>query len=379
MNDLTVKEEGKPLHVLANKFDAMIDRFENILPPHVTPQRFKQVVMTAVAAAPDLMTVAMTNGGQHSILMSSLKCASDGLIPDGREAALVAFNVKVSKKGEPDQWEKRAQYICMVKGVITKMQQSPGVKDVAARCVYQKELDEQRFSFVDSDEQSTLRHEPILYGDRGPIVGVYAYCRTHDGGFYFAPLNLDELKKIKATSKGTNTPWHGPFEDQMMLKSALKRLAKIAPMSREVLKIIDHDNETFHEIEPIAEKPKMLDRLKEAKAVTAEAPRTEDVAPDSGEDETPATPHDNAAETVIEGEVIAAEPEAPALPVLEERVTAAQAVDYAKAWSALYKPLDKAGRDALWAQTEEAVTRVGKISTKAEDICNDALNSPAEG
>jgi phage RecT family recombinase len=368
MNDLTVKEEGKPLHVLANKFDAMIDRFENILPPHVTPQRFKQVVMTAVAAAPDLLVVAATNGGQHSILMSSLKCASDGLIPDGREAALVAFNVKVSKKGEPDQWEKRAQYICMVKGVITKMQQSPGVKDVAARCVYQKELDEQRFSFVDSDEQSTLHHEPILYGDRGPIVGVYAYCRMRDGGFYFAPLNLDELKKIKATSKGTNTPWHGPFEDQMMLKSALKRLAKIAPMSREVQKIIDHDNETFHEIEPIAEKPKMLDRLREAKEPKAIAPQDDPETPPTDEPD------------VMEGEIIDGEGLAQGydLPVLEDRISAAQAVAYATAWAALYKASNKADRDALWAQTEDAVDRVGKISSKALDICNDALNSPAE-
>lgn len=368
MNDLTVKEEGKPLHVLANKFDAMIDRFENILPPHVTPQRFKQVVMTAVAAAPDLMTVAMTNGGQHSILMSSLKCASDGLIPDGREAALVAFNVKVSKKGEPDQWEKRAQYICMVKGVITKMQQSPGVKDVAARCVYQKELDEQRFSFVDSDEQSTLRHEPILYGDRGPIVGVYAYCRTHDGGFYFAPLNLDELKKIKATSKGTNTPWHGPFEDQMMLKSALKRLAKIAPMSREVLKIIDHDNETFHELEAVPEKPKMLERLRAAK-------EPQGITTDPEPETPPADDPD-----VMEGQVIV-EPDAPSmkeLPVLEEKVSKAQAEAYADAWAKLYKRLNKGDRDLLWSETEDDVDRVGKISSKAMDICNDALNSPAE-
>ncbi|HAJ45602.1 MAG TPA: hypothetical protein DCL54_03360, partial [Alphaproteobacteria bacterium] len=66
------------------------------------------------------------------------------------------------------------------------------------------------------------------------------------------------------------------------------------------------------------------------------------------------------------------------LPVLEEKVSKAQAEAYADAWATLYKTLDKAGRDRLWSETEDDVDRVGKISSKAMDVCNDALNSPAE-
>lgn len=362
MNDLTTKEEGKPLLVLANKFDAMLDRFENILPPHVTPQRFKQVVMTAVAGSPDVMTAAATNAGQHSILMESLKCASDGLIPDGREAALVAFNMKVSKKGEPDRWEKRVKYMAMVRGIITKMQQSPGVKDVNARGVYEKELEQGRFTFVDSDEESRFHHEPILFGDRGPLVGVYAYCRMHDGGFYFAPLNLEDLAKIEATSKGNNTPWKGPFKDQMELKSALKRLSKIAPMSREVQAIIDHDNETFHEIEAIPEKPSMLSRLQSQKtAGVIEAPPSEEL---------PATDEPEP----MTGELMEPEPEfAEALP---DPCSQKQAITYAEAWSKHYKALDKAGRDAFYNATETDADRATKTASKAQDLISDAINSP---
>lgn len=371
MNDLTVKDEGKPLLVLANKFDAMIDRFENILPPHVTPQRFKQVVMTAVAAAPDLMTVAATNGGQHSIIMSSLKCASDGLLPDGREAALVPFNCKVSKKGEPDRWEKRAQYMPMVKGIVTKMQQSPDCKEIRVNLVHAND----KFHYAETNGETEFRHEPMLFGDRGDVVGAYAFMRTADGGFYFAPVSRDELEKIEASSKAGNSPWKGPFKSEMQKKSALKRLEKIAPVSREVRAIIDHDNEAFHDLDAIPEKPKMLERLRKAQAVTS------DVQPEPEPDDPEAAPEptESAAETVLEGEVISAPPSVPvgALPILEDRVSAAQAVEYAKGWAALYKSFDKAARDHFWSQTEDDVDRIGKISSKAMDICSEALNSPA--
>lgn len=359
MNDLTVKEEGKPLVVLANKFDAMIDRFENILPPHVTPQRFKQVVMTAVAAAPDLMAVAATNGGQHSIITSALKCASDGLLPDGREAALVPFNCRVSKKGEPDRWEKRAQYMPMVKGIVTKMQQSPDCKEIRVNLVHAND----KFHYAETNGETEFRHEPVLFGERGDVVGAYAFLRTTEGGFYFAPVPKDELDKIEASSKANNSPWKGPFKSEMQKKSALKRLEKIAPVSREVRAIIDYDNETFHELEAIPEKPKMLERLRAAKEPSALTPEPEPEPPATDEPE------------VVEGEIVE---DAPALPVLEDRVTAAQAIEYAKSWAALYRTLDKPGRDRLWAQTEDDVDRVGRISSKAMDVCNDALNSPAD-
>ncbi|HAJ45601.1 MAG TPA: hypothetical protein DCL54_03355, partial [Alphaproteobacteria bacterium] len=106
---------------------------------------------------------------------------------------------------------------------------------------------------------------PVLFGDKGELIGAYAFMRTADGGFYIAPVPKDELDKIEASSKAGNSPWKGPFKSEMQKKSALKRLAKIAPVSREVQALIDHDNETFHELEAIPEKPKMLDRLRAAK------------------------------------------------------------------------------------------------------------------
>lgn len=353
MNDLTVKDEGKPLVVLSSAFDAMVDRFENILPDHVSPQRFKQVVMTAIASSSSLAPLAATPAGRQSIIMASLKCASDGLVPDGREAALVPF------KGT-------AAYLPMVRGIVTRMQQSAGCKEIGVNLVHEKD----EFHYAETEAGTEFRHKPVMFGEKGELIGAYAFMRTADGGFYIAPVPKDELEKIEKTSKANDSPWKGPFKSEMQKKSALKRLAKIAPVSREVQAMIDHDNETFHEIVAEPAKPKMLDRLRAAKSLPAsEAPETPE------EPETPPTDEPD----VMEGEIVESESEtAPALPELGDRVTKGQAEEYAKVWAALYKPLDKAGRDALWAKTEDDVDRIGRISNAAMDICNDALNTPVE-
>jgi len=357
MNEITTtKEPGRPMDLVSKAFDQMGQNFEELLPEHVTPKRFKQVVMTAISSSSDLMVVATTPEGRKSIIMSALKCASDGLVPDGREAALVKFN---QKDGPP-----LAQYLPMCRGIVTRMQQSPKCKEIGVNLVYSKE----EFHFSETSDGTEFRHTPILFGDKGDLVGAYAFMRTADGGFYFAPLDKAELEKIEKSSKAKFGPWTGPFKSEMQKKSALKRVAKIAPVSREVMDMLQYDNETFHEIEPIAEKPKMLDRLREAKEPKAVAPQDDPETPPTDEPD------------VMEGEIIDGEGLAQGydLPVLEDRISAAQAVAYATAWAALYKASNKADRDALWAQTEDAVDRVGKISSKALDICNDALNSPAE-
>ena len=358
MNDLTTKEEGKPTDLIASAFDKMGQNFEELLPSHVTPQRFKQVVMTAVSSSPDLLAVSMTAGGRRSIIMSALKCASDGLVPDGREAALVPFNCKVSKKGEPDRWEKQAQYLPMVRGIVTKMQQSPNCKEIGVNLVHKNDL----LDYAETDQGTEFTHKPVLFGDKGELIGVYAFVRTFDGGFYMASVDKEELEKIEQSSKAGNSPWKGPFKSEMQKKSALKRLAKIAPVSRDVQALIDHDNETFHEIQNAPEKPSMLKRLQSQKqSGLIEAPPA---------DELPATDEPEP----MTGELMEALPPEPE--DLPDPCSQKQAIAYAEVWAARYKALDKAGRDAFYNATETDADRATKTASKALDLISDAINSP---
>ena len=62
-----------------------------VLPEHVTAEKFMRVVATAIAQNPDLRRSAQIPEGRRALFTACVRCATDGLVPDGREAALVLF------------------------------------------------------------------------------------------------------------------------------------------------------------------------------------------------------------------------------------------------------------------------------------------------
>src|SRR5438552_225044 len=64
-------------------------QIQQALPAKVTLERFTRATLTAVQQNPELITV-----DKRSLYNSIVRCAQDGLLPDGREAALVIFSEK---------------------------------------------------------------------------------------------------------------------------------------------------------------------------------------------------------------------------------------------------------------------------------------------
>ena len=56
----------------------------DVLPEHITEEKFRRVAMTAINLTP-----ALYKCDRKSLLGALLNAATDGLLPDGREAALV--------------------------------------------------------------------------------------------------------------------------------------------------------------------------------------------------------------------------------------------------------------------------------------------------
>ena len=54
---------------------------QSLLPSHVSPEQFTRTAATALVADPELQ-----NADRQSLVMSLIRCAQDGLVPDGREA-----------------------------------------------------------------------------------------------------------------------------------------------------------------------------------------------------------------------------------------------------------------------------------------------------
>jgi recombination protein RecT len=77
----------------AQEFNLQLDQqaanFKALLPSHIPLEKFKRVVVVAVSQNPDLF-----RADRRSFFNAAQKCAADGLLPDGREAALVVFNTK---------------------------------------------------------------------------------------------------------------------------------------------------------------------------------------------------------------------------------------------------------------------------------------------
>lgn len=66
--------------------------------------------------------------------------------------------------------------------------------------------------------------------ERGPIVGAYCTVKTPDGSYLTEEMNIDELNKIKQSSKSAKGPWK-TWPEEMMRKSVVKRASKYWPKS----------------------------------------------------------------------------------------------------------------------------------------------------
>ena len=211
----------------------MTGNIKAVLPQHISPERFNRVVMTAVNLNPDLVSA-----DRRSLFNACTKAATDGLIPDGREGALVIFKDKSGKK--------LVQWLPMVGGLLKLIGQSGAIDSIGARIVFQKEIDDHRFKFVIEDGKEKLFHDPMLWGDRGPKVLVYAYARFKDGGYVeHAVLHRQDVEKRRAASRSSGGPWSS-WEDEMWLKTAIRYIAKRLPLSPDILQKVESDNEPTH-------------------------------------------------------------------------------------------------------------------------------------
>ena len=229
---------------LREAVDDMTAGFERVkhqiavaLPPHISADRFQSAVTTAVNLQPDLL-----KADRRSLFNACTKAAQDGLLPDGREGALVVFNTK-TKVGGKDVLVSKVTWMPMVYGIIKKARQSGEIATLGARIVYQNELETGRFKFSIVNGEDTLEHNPILFEERGAPVGAYARVKFKDGSIEYEVLNKAEIEKMRAVSRSKDSgPWVSWWEE-MAKKSAIRRLAKRLPLSAELVATITREDE----------------------------------------------------------------------------------------------------------------------------------------
>jgi recombination protein RecT len=215
-----------PVEAMKKDLTAMQPQFQMALPNHIPVEKFLRVTQTAIQTNPKLMTA-----DKRSLFGACMKSAQDGLLPDGREAALVTFR---SKDGGDT-----VQYMPMVAGILKKVRNSGELASITSQLVYEK--DNFRY-WVDADGEH-LTHEPNLFDDRGKIIGVYALAKTKDGAVYIEVLTKDQVDAVRNASRSKDSgPWSGPFAHEMWKKTAIRRLSKRLPMSTDLDQVIRADD-----------------------------------------------------------------------------------------------------------------------------------------
>jgi recombination protein RecT len=221
---------ASPVAAFRAELDKTAPQFAAALPPHIPPERFARVVMTAVQGSPDLL-----QADRKSLFSSSMKAAQDGLLPDGRDGALVVYNTK-AKDGS---WTKQVQWMPMIGGILKRIRNSGELKSISAHVVYTND----KFAFVLGDDER-IEHEPALE-DRGKPRAVYAIAHTKDGGIWREVMTVQEVEQVRAVSRAANSgPWT-QWWGEMARKTVLRRLAKRLPLSSDLDDLIRRDDALY--------------------------------------------------------------------------------------------------------------------------------------
>lgn len=244
-------------------FDERATSIVAALPPGsgLTPLRLAQMAIQCAK------TDALKECTPLSIYEAALESAVLGLAIGGSlaHAYLVAYNCKVEKG-----WEKRAQFQLGYRGMVELLRRSDKIKRVEARVVY--EGDDFDFGY---GLTPTLTHKPRGCTDPAKITHAYAIAFFTDGSTQFDVLDKDEIadarKRSKSFSsdKGPAGPWvTDPGE--MCKKTVVRRLCKLLPMSPDVQRAIEADDERTIDVRASS---RMLPTTRpDAPAVTTEAP-----------------------------------------------------------------------------------------------------------
>lgn len=219
-NDLSTAVRGVCTTITTPEFRANIAR---TLPPGVTADRFERVALTAIQQNPGVVS-----GDRNTLYLALQRCAADGLLPDGREAALVTFGGKV-------------QYMPMVGGIIKKL----GESGIAIRAEVVRAND--TFGQQLGDAASITHTVPPLGTSRGDLIGVYAIASDRRTGEILGRevMDRDQVDQVRKASRSANAgPWVQWF-DEMARKTVIRRLAKRLPLTEQAQAVVQADDDMY--------------------------------------------------------------------------------------------------------------------------------------
>lgn len=211
---------GRPIDVIKAGLEQM--PLERSLPAHISVDKFRNAVLTALNLNPDLL-----EADRQSLYLASMRAAADGCVPDGREGAFVVYNSKVKRAGQ-EIWVKSVQWMIMEQGIKKRMRNSGDIASIVTHAVYKNDV----FEFSLGDEESIV-HKPTLDMDPGPVIAAYAIIKLKDGTIIREVMPRRDIDRARAMSRSKDGPAWTNWYDQMARVKVLRRASKSCPMDSE--------------------------------------------------------------------------------------------------------------------------------------------------
>jgi recombination protein RecT len=198
---------------------AMGEQFARALPKHISPERFARVAITAVTRTPKLAECT-----QASLMKCLLDLSAMGLEPDGRRAHLIPYGTECT-------------LIIDYKGLVELIRRSGDVVSIRSETVCEKDV----FAWRNGE----IMHEVDWRNPRGEVQAVYAEAIMKSGERQTATMTKQEVEAIRARSRaGQSGPWKTDWAE-MAKKTAVRRLAKMLPLSSEIMTHVERDDDQF--------------------------------------------------------------------------------------------------------------------------------------
>lgn len=201
------------------------------LPPGVSSERFTTVALTAIQNTPKLLEC-----DPASLFNACMKAAQDGLLPDGREGAIIPRWNSRAKRTE-------ATWQPMVAGLQAKAKRRGNVASLVANVVYRGET----FEVLLGDEDRIIHRRDLTKVKRNNEIAVYAIATMKDGSKEREVMTWEQVMIVRQASGDPDSmPWT-KWTDEMARKSVIRRLAKRLPS------LDDGDDELRQAVERVDE------------------------------------------------------------------------------------------------------------------------------
>ena len=169
------------------------------------------------------MNKALQECSIPSVLGYFLQSAALGLEPASTLGQCYPVPFRNNKVGGNE-----CQFILGYRGMLSIARRSGEVLSVDAHIVYEHDEFELTYGL-----DQTLKHIPMISGDRGDIIGAYVVVRFRDGSYQYRFMPKSEIDATRKRSKAGNYgPWKTDYEE-MAKKTVFRKLFKWLPISIE--------------------------------------------------------------------------------------------------------------------------------------------------